>query len=403
MPKYVIKPNVYCISINDRTTDLFEGLWPVTEEGVSYNSYMIVDEKKVLIDLSKAFKGDEFFDAVEEIVPISELDYVIMNHLEPDHGGLVTTMRRINPNLTILCTDKAKEMLATFYNITDNVQAVSDGETLDLGTKTLQFFHAPFVHWPETMVTYDTTDNILFACDAFGGYGAIRGSLFDDEIKEEEWDFYIKESLRYYVNIVAKFSGQVLKAINKLVGAGLKIDCIAPSHGIIWRKNPGKIIELYQKWAGYMLGETEPGITVLYASMYGNTEAMMNAVVQGISEVGVPVEVFDVGRINVSYILPSLWTKKGVIIGAPTYEAGLFPQMVYVLDMAKRKRILNKKVARFGSKGWSGGAQKELEELLDRNKWELVDYFEFTGHATKEELTKGEELGKKFAQLIKGS
>jgi flavorubredoxin len=312
-------------------------------------------------------------------------------------------MRRINPDIRIYATDKAKEMLAKFYNIIDNVQAVSDGETLKLGAKTLQFFHAPFVHWPETMVTYDTTDNILFACDAFGGYGAIRGAIFDDEIKEEEWDFYIKESLRYYANIVAKFSGQVNKAINKLVDAGLKIDIIAPSHGIIWRKNPGQIIELYQKWAGYMLGETEPGITVLYASMYGNTEAMMNAVVQGISEVGVPVEVFDVARTNVSYILPALWSNKDIMIGAPTYEAGLFPQMVYVLDMAKRKRVLNKKVARFGSKGWSGGAQKEVEELVERNRWELVDSFEFTGHATKEELKKGKEFGKQFAQIIKGS
>ncbi|MFX1521618.1 MAG: FprA family A-type flavoprotein [Promethearchaeota archaeon] len=401
---YSIKPNVYCISLNDRTTDLFEGLWPVTKEGVSYNAYVVKDEKKkVLIDLAKAFKSDEFFDELDKIVPISELDYVVMNHLEPDHGGLITTMRRINPDITILCTDIAKEMLAKFYNITENVQAVSDGETLNLGTRTLQFFHAPFVHWPETMVTYETIDNILFSCDAFGGYGAIRGAIFDDENKKDDFDFYVKESLRYYANIVAKFSGQVQRAINKLVDAGIKIECIAPSHGLIWRENPEKIIELYQRWAGYMLGETEPGITVLYASMYGNTEAMMNAVVQGISKAAVPVEVFDVARIPVSYILPSLWTKKGIVIGAPTYEAGLFPYMVHVLDMAKRKRILNKKVARFGSKGWSGGAQKELEDLLERNKWELVDHFEFTGHATKEELMKGEDFGTRFAQLIKGS
>ena len=391
-----IKPGIYWIGVNDRTTDLFEGIWPISQEGVSYNSYLIDDEKKVVIDLAKSIKTDQYFDKLSEITPIADIDYVILNHMEPDHTGIVRTLRRLAPEVTILGSKKTKQMLADFYGVTECVQEVEDGQTLTLGRNTLTFVYAPYVHWPETMVTYESTHRILFACDAFGSYGALRGAIFDDQCKDR--CFYEREALRYYVNIVAKFSRPVLKAIEKL--AGISVDIIAPSHGLIWRENPQRIIELYKRWAEYALSDAEPGVTLLYGSMYGNTEAMMNAVAQGLSRSGVPLEIFDCARTHVSYVLPSLWTKQGVVIGAPTYEGSLFPPVAQAVQMAVTKRIMNRKLAFFGSFGWSGGALKEIKKLTEPIKWELTDSLSFQGKPTDEELRKGEEFGFQFGQVL---
>jgi flavorubredoxin len=397
MPPVEIRPDVYWIGVNDRTTDLFEGLWPITQEGVSYNAYLIDDEKTAIIDLAKAFKGDAFLEQIDELIDVRRLDYVIMNHLEPDHGGLLNMIRRIVPDVTLVCSKKARDMLATFYNVTENVQVVGGGEELSLGKHTLRFYSTPMVHWPETMMTYDVQNQILFACDAFGSYGALRGAIFDDECTDPQ--FYERQALRYYVNIVALFSNAVLRAIGKLTD--LPVSVIAPSHGLVWRKDPGRIVTLYKKWAEYARGPGEAGVTLLYASMYGNTESMMNAVAQGISEQGVPVEIFDVTRTHVSYILPSLWTQRGVIVGAPTYEGGLFPIMAQTLDMAGQKRIRNRRAAYFGSFGWSGGARRELERIAEELKWDMVDTFEFSGSPTKENLREGELFGERFAESLK--
>ncbi len=396
MPPIEITPNIYWIGVNDRTTDLFEGLWPITQEGVSYNAYLIRDEKTAIVDLAKAFKTDEFFAQIDQLTDISSLDYVIVNHMEPDHTGVLHLLRRVAPQATILCSEKAAQMLQAFYGIGEGVRVVRDGETLSLGQHTLRFVYTPFVHWPETMMTYEENTRVLFSCDGFGGYGALRGAIFDDECSDPV--FYEREALRYYVNIVAVFSRPVLQALEKL--ADVPVAVIAPSHGLIWRKNPARIVELYRKWAGYAIGPAEPGVTLLYASMYGNTEKMMNAVAQGVSREGVPLAVFDVARTHVSYILPALWMQRGVIVGAPTYEGSLFPFMRHALDMAAQKHIRNKKVAYFGSYGWSGGAQREFERLVETLKWELTESFTFAGGPTEEDLRHGEEFGARFARLV---
>jgi len=392
-----IQSGVYWIGVNDRTTDLFEGLWPIAYEGVSYNSYFIDGRTKAIIDGTKSTKVEEFFDQVRELTDISTVDYLIINHMEPDHSGLLKALRSIVPHITILCSPKAKDMLQSFYGIADNVRTVVDGETLSLGTTELKFFSTPFVHWPETIMTYDTSRRILFSCDAFGGYGAFHGALFDDEGTEAT--FYESEALRYFSNILTTFSRMVLRAIEKL--AGTPIDVIAPSHGLIWRQDPGRIVELYKRWAGYATGRTEAGITLIYGSMYGFTETMMNAIARGISSVGIPLKIFNAARTHPSYILPSLWTRAGVMVGAPTYEGALFPLVVHVLNIAAMKRVLNKKVARFGSYGWSGGAQRNFEKIIEPLDWELTDVLEFIGKPTKEDLKRGEEFGARFAELVK--
>jgi anaerobic nitric oxide reductase flavorubredoxin len=396
MPAIEIRPGIHWIGVNDRTTDLFEGLWPITHEGVSYNAYIVAGEQKALIDLAKGFKTDEFLDQVAEVTDPATLDYVVVNHVEPDHTGILRTLRRIAPGATILGTPKAQDMLAAFFQITDDVRTVEDGEMLSLGSRTLRFISTPLVHWPETMMTYETTQRVLFSCDGFGGYGALRGAIFDDQYADLA--FYEQEALRYFVNIVAMYSRPVLRAIDQL--DALDIDVIAPSHGLVWRRHPDRIVELYRQWASNALKAPQAGVTLLYGSMYGNTEEVMNAVAQGVSQTGLPMEIFDVARIHASYILPSLWVRQGVIVGAPTYEGKLFPPMAHVLDMAGRKRILNRRAAYFGSYGWSGGARKEFDRTAQALKWEVVDHLEFQGGPTKHDLAEAEAFGTRFARAL---
>lgn len=396
MPAIEVKPGIHWIGINDRTTDLFEGIWPISDSGVSYNSYLINDQKKVIIDLAKANMADDFFAQIEDVIKVSDIDYIVVNHMEPDHSGLMKTLRRISPSVKIIGSEKTKKMLAEFFSITKNVEVVSDGDTLPLGKNTLKFISAPFLHWPETIMTYEIENRILFSCDAFGGYGAIQGAIFDDECKQP--DFYEKEALRYYVNIVANFSSRVLGAIERL--KNIPVEVIAPSHGLIWRENTSRIVNLYKQWAECASGKAEPGITLIYGSMYGNTERMMNAVARGISRTGLPVKIFDAARTHVSYILPSLWTKNGVMIGAPTYEVSLFPPMADVLNMAAHKRVKNKKAAYFGSYGWSGGALRDLKKIVEPLNWELVNVLEFIGGPKDTQLRQAEQFGEKFAQAL---
>lgn len=399
MSDICLNKDIYWVGVNDRTTDLFEGLWPIDGVGISYNSYVIKDDKNTLVDLSKGFKTDDYFDQVSRIIDLHNIDYVIVNHMEPDHTGVIKTLRKINSKFEILCTQKAIKMLKDYYDLDEDIQAVNDGETISTGQHNLQFFHVPFVHWPETMVTYDITSKTLFSCDAFGGYGALQGGIFEDEYPDI--DFYEKESLRYYANIVAKFSKPVLNAISKL--AAIDIKMIAPSHGLIWRKDPGRIVQFYNKWAQYSFNGGEQGVTLLYGSMYGNTEAMMNVVAQGLTDGGIVPDIFDVARTHSSYILPALLKNKGVVIGAPTYEVSLFPYMQQILEKAALKNIINKKAVYFGSYGWSKGAYKKVQEMVSPIKWDLLEGLEFPGMMNKEMVNRGYDLGKKFAEVIKAT
>jgi anaerobic nitric oxide reductase flavorubredoxin len=396
MPAIEIKPGIFWIGVNDRTTDLFEGVWPITHEGVSYNSYLVLGEKKALIDMAAGHHAPAFVDQIRDVIDPAELDYIVVNHMEPDHTGTATLLRELAPNAEFLVSAKAEALMSSFYELTKGVRVVKDGETVDLGPLTLQFVMVPFVHWPETMATYVPEQCVLFSCDAFGGYGALPGRVFDDECSD--MGFYTREALRYYTNIVARFSGPVLRAIDKL--KDIQIDVVAPSHGLVWRQDPKRIISLYAEWAELATNPARPGVTLLYGSMYGNTERMMNAVAEGVSRTTVPFDIFDVARTHASYILPSLWTRSGVIIGAPTYEVSLFPPMTQALNAVVHKRVMNRKAAYFGSFGWSGGAQRELKEIVEPLKWEWLDVLEFNGAPSRDDLRKGETFGEQFARAM---
>ncbi|HUX12603.1 MAG TPA: FprA family A-type flavoprotein [Spirochaetia bacterium] len=392
-----IADNIHALSVDDHSTPLFEGLWPVQPGGVTYNSYVIIDEKNVIIDLTREFKAETLLEAVSSIVDLAKIDYLVVNHMEPDHSGALRTLVRIAPNVKIICTPAATAMLESYYSIKTNIHEAADGEKLKIGKKTLVFHHTPLVHWPETMVTFEETTGTLFSCDLFGSYGAATEQVYDDELSNI--DEYLKESLRYFSNILAKFSPQVGKAVELARRLAPKV--IAPSHGTIWRKDPGRIVELYGKWAGYGSTGGEPGVTLIYASMYGNTAEAMNAVVRGLASASVTANVFNVNETHLSHILPSLWVNRGVVIGSPTYEGNIFPGIRHVLIDAGAKRIFGKSAAFFGSWSWSSGALREITNVVKPFHWEVKEALEFEGAAKEDVMRKAFELGAAFGKRIK--
>ncbi|KXB06488.1 hypothetical protein AKJ52_02170 [candidate division MSBL1 archaeon SCGC-AAA382C18] len=388
-----INSDIYWVGINDRKTDLFEGFWPLPQ-GVSYNSYLIDDEDLVLVDGVKSDFEDKHLENIEEITDPSDIDYIIVHHMEPDHSGDLSTLRRLAPKAEIVCTEKATGFLDSFYGITDNIRTVEHGDKLDIGDRTLRFFETPFVHWPETMMSYEPADQILFSGDAFGGFGALEGGIFDDELK---LDFYTDEVLRYFSNIVGMYSSAVQAALGKL--QDVEVEMVAPTHGPVWRSEPETIINLYDKWSS-MKGED--GITLVYGSMYGNTAEMMGAIAEGVRSCNCTnFKILDASRTSLSFLLMEAWRRQGIIIGSPTYDARIFPPVDNFLKLVERKKLKERVAGVFGSYGWSGGAVDRLQSTVQNLDWELVEpVAEFQGKPTEEELEKGRKLGEKVAKKI---
>lgn len=397
-----ITEGIYCLPVNLESYQLFEGMWPMPN-GISLNSYIVQGEKTALIDLIEDVEGKpaDFLAELQSIsTRIADIDYLVLNHMEPDHTSWLPAFHEQSPGLAIYTTAKSANLLKSFYGIEQNVHVVKDGDSLDLGGgKLLRFFETPNIHWPETMMTFEENSGTLFSCDAFGSYGTLNDIYFDDQLSTEQHDFFRSEALRYYANIVSSFSTFVTRGIKHL--EGLEVKVIAPSHGIIWRENPGAIIESYAKLASYMVGPAEPEVTVIWSSMYGNTERLVNSIVQGVRSEGIPVHVHRVPDEHVGAILASAWKSTGLVLGMPTYEYEMFPPMAWTLDMFRRKKILNKKVLRFGSKGWSGGAQKELTAITEKLKWEFMEPIEWFGAPGDAELQLAVERGKALAQQVK--
>jgi flavorubredoxin len=401
MKAHLIADNIYCLHADIQTADLFEGIWPIPQ-GVSLNSYLVKGEKTALIDLIRDWGGAP--NQIEEGLAsagtrFNNVDYLILNHLEPDHTGWLREFREQNPRAEIIATPKGISLVKAFYKIDTGLRAVKDGETLDLGGKTLTFFETPNIHWPETMITWEGRSGTLFPCDAFGSFGALGDRVFDDEFTPEEHAFFEKETLRYYANIVSSFSVFVERAVEKL--AGLDIACVAPSHGMVWRREPKKIIDRYLKYVSYAKqGERE--IAVVWGSMYGNTKAGLDAVIRGIEKEGVPYSLHRVPDENVSYVLAAAYKSAGLVIAMPTYEYAVFPPMAYALDILRRKHIANKTVLRIGSWGWVGGAKKEYDAILAGFKWNSLESLEWTGYPTEAEFMGLEERGRGLARTVKG-
>jgi anaerobic nitric oxide reductase flavorubredoxin len=403
MKAVAISPNVWALHVDIKSDDLFEGIWPIPT-GVSLNSYLVKGDKIALIDLVRDWVEAPAVLA-EELsgvgIKLSDIDYLILNHMEPDHTGWLSEFKALAPKAEILATEKALPLIRDFYKIESGARAGHSGDKLDLGGgKTLAFEEAPNVHWPETMVTYAVEDEILFSCDAFGSFGSLGDRVFDDEFSVPEHAEFERESLRYYANIVASFSTFVDRAIQKISALSIKV--VAPSHGIVWRKDPLEIVKRYSRYARYAGGLTaEKEICVVWGSMYGNTESGLKAVLEGIAEEGVPYSIHRVPDEDVSYILADAYKSKGIVIAMPTYEYQMFPPMAYALDIFKRKHVQNRLAFRCGSFGWVGGAKKEYDLAAAALKWNSLESVEWAGKAGPEALAQLKARGKELALAVK--
>lgn len=391
-----ILEDLYYMGVNDRETNLFENMWPLPE-GVAYNSYLITDEKTALLDTVKIIKVDGFVENLKANLGGRNLDYLVVHHMEPDHSGCMKTIMELYPDVTIVTNKKARAMIDDYLNIEiKNYIEVKNGDTLDLGRRKLNFVTTPMVHWPESMVSYESTDKILFSQDIFGGYGALNGTIFDDEMN---FDFFKDETRRYYSNIVGKYSKQAARALEKV--KELDIDIICPVHGIVWRSNPELIVDEYIKLANQV---NEEGVVIAYGSMYGNTEKMADQLARFIAEEGIKnVKVFDVSKTHVSYILSEIWKYKGVVLGSCTYNNSVYPNMNQLLYTLKMNKLANHALGIFGSYGWSGGAVKELTEFASEGgNFEVAPTIvETKGTMKEEDIESLRALAKEIAQLVR--
>jgi flavorubredoxin len=365
MHKINLTDDIYFLGVNDRRTALFENFWPLPF-GVSYNSYLIVDEKCCLIDSVDRKFTDEYFEKIEAIIGNKPIDYLVINHVEPDHSGSLKAIRDKYPSITLIGNKKTFPMVENFYGITEKILTIEDGDTLDLGKHKLSFHTIPMVHWPESMVTYEATSKILFSNDAFGSFGTLDGGVFDDEVN---LSFYEEEAMRYFTNIVGKYCPHTQRALAKL--EGIEIEQIAPSHGLVWRSNINWIMEKYQKWSSYT---TEKGVVIIFGSMYGNTEKMADSIARQLSVRGIKnIRIYDASKTHISYIISDLFKYKGAIIGSCAYNNEMFPSVESVVREIEHKGIKDHLLGIFGSYSWNGGGVKNIEKFADNIKWELIN------------------------------
>ena len=352
-----LRKNVFYVGVNDRKKMLFENIWPI-ESGVAYNSYLINDEKTALIDTVDANTIMDFIANVKQCLGDKPLDYLIINHMEPDHCGGIQILRQFYPQVSLVGNKKTFEILKNFYGIDSNLIEVKEGDEIDLGSRVLTFYLTPMVHWPEVMMTYDKKDHTLFSADAFGSFGTLDGGVTDEELN---MSFFDDEYIRYYSNIVGKFANPVQQVLKKF--KNLPVKMIASTHGPILKKhdNIWKLFSLYDKMSRF---EADSGVVIAFASMYGHTEAMAEVIARELAEQGIrDIKIYDVSRTHQSYILRDIFKYKGLILGSSTYNLGLHPNMEALVSTLEHLGLKNHIYGSFGNFSWAGKAAKKLEEF----------------------------------------
>lgn len=391
-----VADKVFWLGVNDRHTHLFENMWPLPN-GVSYNSYLIVDEKVALIDTLEYGSSDDYLEKIEEIIGEGKsIDYLIINHMEPDHSGSIKLVVEKYPNIKLVGNLKTFKIVESYFGYQDKWLQVEDGDELKLGQHTLKFVMTPWVHWPETMMTYELTHKILFSGDAFGSFGTLDGGIFDDEIEFEE--YYEEDMRRYYSNIVGKYSNMVQKAFKKLEGVEVKYICA--THGPIWRKDVNKVLSLYDKWSKF---ETENGVVIIYGSMYGNTAKMADFIARKLAENGIKkIRVHDASKTHISYLINEIWRYKGVILGSCAYNSGMLPTMENLTRTLEHMGVKDHLLGLFGSYSWNGGGVKSLHQFNETIQWELVsEPVDTKGIPHTDTFERCEVLAKAMAEKLK--
>ncbi len=355
-----ITDDLFWVGANDRRLAMFEGVYSVPK-GVSYNSYLLVDDSTVLFDTIDRAVGKIFFENIEHALAGRKLDYVVVQHVEPDHSAMLADLLVRYPEATVVCNQKTADMINRFFvcDVTDRAYIVNESSVLNTGRHELHFVNAPMVHWPEVMVTFDVTDGTLFSADAFGSFGALNGAIFADEVDfMGEW---LDEARRYYTNIVGKYGSQVQALLRK--ASALKIERICPLHGFVWRKNPGEFIEKYLKWSSYQ--PEEKGVMIAYASVYGNTENAAEIVSSRLRDRGVKTVMFDVSVTPSSEIVAAAFKWSHLLFASTTYNAGIFISMDELLRDLASHNLQNRTVALIENGSWAPTSGKLMREILE--------------------------------------
>lgn len=359
-----ITQDLYYVGASDRRLALFENVYPIPR-GVSYNSYVLIDEKTVLIDTADASVGQQFFENVAAALSGRGLDYLVVNHMEPDHCALIEEIVLRHPEVTIVTNAKAAKMIGQFFGIEleGRLKTVGEGDTLETGRHTLAFVMAPMVHWPEAMVTYDTLDKTLFSADAFGTFGALNGNIFADEVDFEHC--WLDDARRYLINIVGKYGMQVQSVLKK--AAGLEIQRICPLHGPIWRENIGWLIKKYDIWSRYE-AETE-GIVIIYGSIYGHTAAAAEKLASMLSERGIrEIAMYDASHTDTSVLVSECFRYSHIVLAAATYNAGIFTPIENLLTDLKAHNWQKRTVGLIENGTWAALSGKQMRALLSEMK-----------------------------------
>ena len=358
-----VTDSILYIGADDKTIDLFESQY-VVPNGISYNSYVILDEKVAVMDTVDARKTDEWLANLDSALGGRDVDYLVVSHMEPDHASNIQALAEKFPGMQVVGNAKTFSMISQFFDIdlTGRSMTVKEGDSLSLGSHTLTFYMAPMVHWPEVMVTYDTTDKTLFSADAFGTFGALNGVLFADEVNfDRDW---LDDARRYYTNIVGKYGPQVQALLKK--AAGLDIQMICPLHGPVWRKDLGYIVDKYAKWAAY-----EPevqGVLIAFASVYGGTETAANILACRLAEMGIPVEMYDVSVTHYSYVLSDAFKYSHIVFASTTYNNGIFVSMENLLHDIAHHALRGRKVALIQNGSWAPASGKLMTEIISGMK-----------------------------------
>ena len=359
-----VTEDIVWVGASDRRLALFENIFPIPR-GVSYNSYVLLDEKTVLLDTVDASVAGQFFENLEHVLDGRKLDYLIVNHMEPDHCAMIGDLVRRYPEVQVVGNTKTFGMIKQFFgtDFAERAVTVKEGDTLATGAHTLHFVMAPMVHWPEVMVTYDEKDKVLFAADGFGTFGALNGNIFADEVDfDRDW---LDDARRYYTNIVGKYGASVQALLKK--ASGLEIAVICPLHGPIWRENLGYILEKYQKWSTYEA--EDQAVVILYATMYGNTASAADALAGRLAAKGVKkIAVYDVSNTHVSELISEIFRASHVVFAAPTYNGGIYPVMENLLADMKALAVQNKTVALMENGTWAPMTAKQMREKLAEPK-----------------------------------
>lgn len=363
-----VTEDILWVGCNDRRITLFENLFPVPK-GVSYNSYLILDEKVTLMDTVDVSATEQFFENLEAGLAGRSIDYLVVHHMEPDHAANIKLLLEKYPEIQVVASAKALQMIGQFFDLdlAGRSMEVKEGDTLSTGSHTFHFVAAPMVHWPEVLVSYDEKEKILFSADAFGTFGALNGTIFNDEVDFERE--YLADARRYYANIVGKYGMQVQGLLKK--AAGLDIQMICPLHGPIWRTDLGWFIDKYDKWSRYE--PEEKAVVVLYGSIYGHTEQAVNALACALAEKGARnIAVYDVSRTHVSDLIGEIFRASHLVIACPTYNGGIYPPMENLLTDMKALSVQKRTVALMENGTWAAASGKQILKRLEEMKEMLV-------------------------------